>query len=363
MFGSRTPADLAPNALAEAAAARRAAGAELFDLTATDASAFSLAHADAIGASLADGARAPYRPEPRGLASAREAVCAHYAGRGIALAPDRVVITCSTSEAYALLFKLLCDPGDEVLIPTPGYPLFEHLAALDGVTPRPYAPGRALAAMSPRARAVVAVSPANPTGVVLTAEDLAALGGLGLPLVCDEVFADYVFEGRHVSALAAPRGLTFALSGLSKLCAMPQLKLGWIAVAGPDAACETALARLDVIADAYLSTGTPVQVALPRLLALGDAIRPAVRARVAANRAALAAAVPVAPSAAGWNAIVPLRPGADEDEFCLSLLAERGVLAHPGYFFDLPGAHVVVSLLPEPVALAEAARRLAAHRG
>jgi aspartate/methionine/tyrosine aminotransferase len=360
-FSSRVPEDLGPNALAAAVAKARAAGGEILDLTASDPSRFSLAHADAIAAALADGARAPYQPDPRGLASARAAVCEHYRQRDLTVAAERVVMTCSTSEACSLLFKLLCGPGDEVLIPTPGYPLFEHLAALEGVTPCPYAYGQAKAALGPRTRAVLAVSPANPTGAVLSAANLRALGELGVPLVCDEVFAETVVAGRHVSALAAPCGLTFALAGLSKLCAMPQLKLAWIAAAGPDAACAAALARLEVIADAYLSPATPVQVALPRLLALGAAIRPAIAAHVAANRATLAAALPVLPATAGWSAVVALPPGTDEEAVCLSLLFEQSVFVHPGYFFDLPDAHLVVSLLADADRFAEATTRLRAH--
>jgi len=365
-FSSRTPADLEPNDLSAAADERRAAGG-LIDLTSANPTTAELPGAagwrDRIGAALADGARAAYEPDPRGLPVARDAVAAYHAARGLAVDPADVFITCSTSEAYGWLFKLLCDPGDEVLIPTPSYPLFEHLAALDGVQARTYeAPDRL--GPRPRTRAVIAVSPNNPTGAVLDRETVAALdrgcAGAGLALIGDEVFADYVApaaRARAASVLGAERALTFSLGGLSKSCGMPHLKLGWIVLAGPAALRRAAAARLEVIADAYLSVATPVQVALPELLAIGAEVRAAIAARVDANRAALAAAgVAALPADGGWTAIVPV---AAEDDAAAALL-EAGFLAHPGWFFDLPGDHLVLSLLVPPAQLAAALPHLAA---
>jgi aspartate/methionine/tyrosine aminotransferase len=358
-FSSRTPADLDPNDVSAAVDAARAGGAALVDLTVTNPTLVGLAGEDdaraRVAEALAAGARAPYEPDPRGLRVAREAIAARHGG----LDPDDVIVTCSSSESYGFLFKLLCDPGDEVMIPSPSYPLFEHLAALDAVTVAPYGDPRRVRT-GDRTRAVIAVSPNNPTGGVLDAGAVAALdatcAAAGCALVGDEVFADYVAphaQPRAASVLGATRALAFALGGLSKSCGMPQLKLGWIALAGPAALRTEARARLEVIADTYLSVATPVQRALPELLAIGADVRAAITARLDEDRAALAAAhVPLLASDGGWTAIVPLADGR-EDDAVAALLAD-GVLVHPGWFFDLAGDHLVLSLLTPPADLARA---------
>jgi alanine-synthesizing transaminase len=401
VFSSRTPDDLEPNDLARLLESEQAAGRRLIDLTASNPTTAALPGAAAwqerVARALAQGALAPYAPEPRGLPAARAAVAAYYRARGLDIASERIVLTASTSEAYGFLFKLLCDPGDEVLIPAPSYPLFAHLAQLDGARVQSYEDGT-VPAISRRTRAVIAVSPGNPTGAMLDAAAVDALdraaAAAGVAVIGDEVFADYVHDpdaaARYTSVLACRRALAFGLSGLSKAAGLPQLKLGWIAVAGPPALCDQALARLDLIADTYLSVSTPVQAALPALLEIGADIRAAIAARVRANRRVLLdAGLDVVPPPAGWYALVRLAPGpghdddppdpasdaaapatseADQDDeyWAAALLAEDHVQVYPGYFFDIPsdqGQFLVVSLLPPPDDFAEGVRRLTARLG
>jgi alanine-synthesizing transaminase len=357
-FSSRTPGQLAPNRLATAVAARRAAGLPLLDLTCSNPTEVGLDYPTAeLAAALAAGAAAPYRPDPRGLESAR----VELAGR-LGAAPERIFLTASTSEAYGYLIKLLCDPGDELLVPIPSYPLFEHLARLDAAHARPYrlgpAPRFALDAdrveveLGERTRAVVVVTPNNPTGQVASAAELAELAelcaGRGLALISDEVFADYASAP---SALAAEGPLRFSLGGLSKSCGLPHFKLGWLAMAGPPEACEAAALRLEHIADSYLSPSTPVMAALPLLLDIGSGIRAAIAARIADNRRRAAELLgPRLLDASGaWTAVITLDPDTDEEDLAVGLVERRGVLVHPGYFFDFDrGAHAVVSLLVPP---------------
>ena len=353
------------NALARALAARRS---PYIDLTLSNPTAagfpvpsIPLPHARS------------YEPHPRGVPAALEAVAAY-----LGIQPERVVLTASTSEAYSWLFKLLCDAGDEVLVPEPSYPLFGYLTALECVRAVPYAlrwdgewhlEASALR-FSGRTRAVLVVSPGNPTGAYLKEDERAALASAcrahGCALISDEVFADFpAFEDRRRARSAALYDdvPAFSLSGLSKVAGLPQLKLGWIAAGGPGAG--EAVRRLELIADTYLSVSAPVQLAAPGLLAARGPFQRAVQSRLAANRAAFAAAR--GPGAAwdlmrsegGWSQVLSVPRSRSEEEWALALL-EAGVLVHPGYFFDFPaGAHLVVSLLPEPVQLARAAAILA----
>lgn len=383
MFSSRTPADLAPNALTAALSARRARGGTLLDLTESNPTRAGLAAPAALLAPLASPASVAYDPRPFGLPAAREAVAAEYRRAGVEIAPDRVVLTASTSEAYSFLFKLLCDPGDEVLVPVPSYPLFDYLTRLDGVAARPYpldyhgtwsidleATERAL---TRRTRAILLVSPNNPTGSLLRRGDLARLSGLAaagsLALVGDEVFADYLLEpaADACRVLDQQEALTFALGGLSKSVGLPQLKLGWMAVGGPARLCVQALARLEVIGDAYLSVSTPVQHATGPLLATGRAVREAIAERVRTNLHTLQAAAGGSPCSVlrtegGWSAVMRVPATRPEEEMVLALLEREGVLVHPGYFFDFPReAYLVLSLLPDPAVFSEGVSRLIAH--
>ncbi|HSK10468.1 MAG TPA: pyridoxal phosphate-dependent aminotransferase [Vicinamibacterales bacterium] len=383
MFSTRTPADLEPNALARAVAALRARGAPVLDLTETNPTRAGLAAPEALVAALGDPRSLRYDPEPFGLPAAREAVADDYRRSGLGVAAGRIALTSSTSEAYSFLFKLLCEPGDEVLVPVPSYPLFEHLTRLDAVEPRAYdleyhgtwaidlpSVERAL---TPRTRAILVVSPNNPTGSLLRRGDLEAISAIAaareLALVGDEVFADYPLEpaADGCRVLEQDEALTFALGGLSKSVGLPQLKLGWIAAAGPAPLLAPALARLEIVCDAYLSVSTPVQHAAGSVLAAGRAVREAIAGRVSSNLARLRQAAASSPCSVlrtegGWSAVLRVPAMRGEERLVLDLLQEDGVLVHPGYFFDFPReAYVVVSLLPEPAVFTEAVSRVIAR--
>jgi aspartate/methionine/tyrosine aminotransferase len=369
MFSERTRFDLRPNRLAERLKARQAEGKALLDLTLSNPTRAGLPDAEQLLAPLARDAARRYDPSPFGLEAARTAVARDFARRGTAIDRERVLLHASTSEAYAFLFKLLCDPGDQVLVPRPGYPLFELLAQLESVEAQSYPleyagewhvdVGRLEAAITPRTRAVVVVSPGNPTGAFLKHAELDALDALcaerGLALVSDEVFADFAFREdarRAASAARDGQALAFALGGLSKSCGLPQLKLAWTAVSGPEPQRAAALGRLEVVADTYLSVSTPVQVAAPQLLARREELQAPIRARVAANLEALRKALGSGSPATlyepegGWSAVLRVPATFTEEERALRLLEAHGVLVHPGYFFDFPSeAFLVVSLL------------------
>ena len=378
MFARRAAWDLEQNELSRRIAARRAAGRPILDLADANPTRCGLSPSDALARALAraaaDPATARYEPDPRGDLAARTAIAAYH-GRGVA--PEHVVLTAGTSEGYAHCFRLLADPGDRVHVPAPGYPLFEHLAALEGLDVAPYPlvapePPRsrwridldALAAsLGPRSRAILAIDPHNPTGSFVDPDDWTSFAAIarerGLALLSDEVFADSACgdaakpAGALDGADAGP--LRFVLSGASKVLALPQLKLAWIVVAGPAAARDEALARLEFLADAYLSVSPILQRALPDLFATRDDVRKRLRERVARNRAALVAVLAATsaealPAEAGWCAIVRA-PDRDESEIALALLDRDGVVVQPGALFDLEhagAAHWVVSLLPGP---------------
>jgi aspartate/methionine/tyrosine aminotransferase len=378
MAAPRIPESLAQNRIALALQRARSSGRPLIDLTVTNPTVVGIAYPDDMLRPLASAAALTYAPDPFGLQPARHAVSADYARRRTTIDPARIVLTSSTSEAYSFLFKLLCGPcGDAVLVPMPSYPLFEHLTALDGVQAIPYRldyDGRWAVALDDidrewdeRVKAVLAVSPNNPTGSILTALELEALSSRcanrGAALIIDEVFADYPIQ--PVPADPAPRAssLTFRLGGLSKSAGLPQVKLGWIAVDGPDARVRAALDRLEIICDAYLSVSTPVQVAAPALIESGAVVRERIAARVRENYAALVTiaashpAVEVLPVEAGWSAVLRVPATRSEEDLVVDLLERDGVLVHPGFFFDFAReAFVVVSLLPEPGAFADGVR-------
>jgi aspartate/methionine/tyrosine aminotransferase len=384
MFSERTHWDLRANRLAERLAARRAAGARILDLTETNPTRAGLPCPDDLLGALARAQSRRYDPTPFGLPAAREAVAADFARRGFPLGPDRVLLSASTSEAYSFLFKLLCDPGDEVLVPRPGYPLFEFLATLESVRVRAYPLAHdgewhmdvagLREAVGPRTRAVFVVSPHNPTGHCLKRDERDALetlcAGRGLALVSDEVFADYTFRDDPRRAASVARdgpALAFALGGLSKSCGLPQLKLAWTAVTGPEPLRRDALARLEVVADTYLSVSTPVQVAAPEIVARREELSGPIRARLRANLEALRAAiVPGCPATllepeGGWSAVLRVPATRTEEERVTRLLEERDVLVHPGYFFDFPReAFLVLSLLAAESDFAEGVGRVLA---
>ena len=384
MLSARTGWDLTPNRLSSVLEARRTRGEPVLDLTETNSTRVGLPYPPDLLAPLADPAALTYEPSPLGLASAREAVSADHARRGVPVHPGRVVLTASTSEAYAWLFKLLCDPGDAVLVPRPSYPLFAYLARLESVDVHPYAlsydgewhlgPDAVLEAVTPRTRAVVVVSPNNPTGSFLKRAEAEALLELcaerELAVISDEVFADYAFgsDPRRMASLAGDgAALAFSLGGLSKSCGLPQLKLAWIAVSGPEKWSGPARARLEVVADTYLSVSTPVQRAAPALLARRWELQRPIAERVTANRDALRRRLgPGSPASllaaeGGWSAVVQVPATESEEERVTRLLEEQGVLVHPGYFFDFPReAFLVLSLLPPRDVFEEAIDRIIA---
>lgn len=345
-----------------------------FDLTVSNPTDVGLTPDPSVLAALGDPRGARYSPAPEGLRSAREAVCAYHRDRGAEVDPDDVVLTASTSEAYSFLFHLLADPGDEVLIPAPSYPLFSLLAELAGVRlaryPLVYAGGWCVDTASlarlvtERTRAIIVVSPNNPTGSYLKRSELDALRETGLPLISDEVFLDYpltVDASRAPSLSGEKTGLAFALSGLSKVAALPQVKLGWIVVAGERALAERAKTRLHVIADTFLSVGTPVQVAAPALLAEGRDVHARIVARVRHNLGLLDAGLrgtsaSVLSVEGGWYAIVRF-PATQSDVAWTSALADAGVLVHAGALYEIAiPACVVVSLIAPTDAVEAAAR-------
>jgi alanine-synthesizing transaminase len=386
MFSARVPGQLGANRLAAALAARRAAGAAILDLTESNPTRAGFEYPFALLTPLGDARGLRYEPRPFGLASARQAVAADYARRGIDIAADRIVLTASTSEAYGWLFKLLADPGDEVLVPRPSYPLFDHLTRLEGVIARPYDLeyhgawaidfGSVEAALSARTRAVLIVSPNNPTGSFVKQDELDRLATLcaprGAALIADEVFTDYELDSSAAGAAGRVLDrrdlLAFSLGGLSKSIGLPQVKLGWIALAGPDALVSAALDRLEFVCDTYLSVATPVQASAAELMMSGAPVRAAIGGRVQANYRALIARIAATPSCSllrtegGWYAVLQVPSLESEEDLVLSLLTRDDVLAHPGYFFDFPReSFLVVSLLPPPAVFDEGLDRISRH--
>ncbi len=371
MFSSRLPGSLEPNALARLIQAKRRGGASIVDLTESNPTRVGLAYPPDLLTPLADARALDYEPQPLGLWSARAAVAADFRRRGIVISADRVALTSSTSEAYALLFKLLCDAGDQVLVPQPSYPLFEHLTGLESVRSVPYELeyhgawridiDSVRRAVGDRVRAILIVSPNNPTGSFLHRDDLARLVEIAVandvPLIGDEVFADYRLDGAAAAThvLAAGDVLAFSLGGLSKSAGLPQLKLGWIGFGGPSSRVDDMLGRFEIIADTYLSVSTPVQAAAADLIESGAAIRAQILARIKRNleslrtHAATFPSVTVLPVEGGWSAVLQVPSVASEESLVLDLLEQHDVLVHPGYFFDFAReAFIVVSLLVEP---------------
>lgn len=374
-FSTRSLQEDVPNALTRALEEAKTRGPVL-DLTVSNPTTAGLAYdAKRILGAFSDRAMLTYEPHPLGLESAREAV-----QREIGFGPRLIALTASTSEAYAVLFKMLCDPGDEILVPAPSYPLLGWLAAFEGVRLAPYPLGYAgrwhvdveslRAAVTPRTKAIVVVNPNNPTGSYLGRDELEATLDLGLPIISDEVFSSYelapLAADRVRCILEATRGLVFSLSGLSKYAGLPQMKLGWIAAGGDPLRAAAAVKRLEIVLDAYLSVGTPVQTALPALLAAGKTTSLAIRERTRANLETVRRTLSSAPQAtvldveAGWYVTIRVPETMNDEEWAVSLVIEDAVHVHPGFFFDMDrGAHLVVSLLTPPDELAQGIERIA----
>lgn len=375
------------NALTRAVRRARVAaatgGPAFVDLTTSNPTKADLPYDErAILEALADPCALRYAPESLGLPEARSAVARAWRIEGAEVDETRVAMTASTSEAYAVLFKMLADPGDEILVPRPSYPLLGYLAAFEAVKlvpyPLVYAGGWHVdldalrARVGPKTRAIVVVAPNNPTGSYLGRHELDAMLDTGLPVVSDEVFAPYPLgEGvpahRVATVLGQARGLVFALSGLSKLAALPQMKLGWIGVGGDPTLADRAMARLELVLDAYLSAGAPVQHAAARLLDASAITRHAITARTKRNLHVLRAKLKgttasVLDVEGGWYAMVRVPETRSDEAWAEALVTEDRVFVHPGYFFDVHvGSHLVVGLLTPEATFDEGVDRLAAH--
>jgi len=385
MFASRTDWSLTPNRLSVVIAERRAKGLPFIDLTQSNPThcGFSV-NAQGVVEALVNSCSLAYEPDPHGLLCARQAVAGYYGERGIQVDPEQIFLTTSTSEAYSYVFRLLANPGDNVLVPRPSYPLFDFLARLNDLEllsyPLMYYQGwridveALLMRLNTRTKAVLVVHPNNPTGCFVRGKDLAVLTGCSqrrpLAIVADEVFADYAFVApvpprptalpissgsadRVLSFAAESEALTFTLSGLSKISAVPQMKLAWVIVSGPEELLRTALARLEVIADTYLSVSAPLAHALPELLESRRQVQPQILNRVRLNlrwldeQLSRGAAVTRLETEGGWYVILRLPAVRTDEEWATELLRQDGVLVHPGHFYDLPyESHLIVSLLP-----------------
>ena len=365
-FSKRTDWDLSENDYAIAVREATFAGRELLDLTVSNPTERGFNYDSAkLLAPLAAPAAMIYEPVPFGMVHARGAVAQYYADHGAQVSAEQICLTTSTSEAYSFLFRLLCDPGDEVLIARPSYPLFDFIAQLDNVGLREYplvydgvwqidfhALGRAI---TPRTKAIVVVHPNNPTGNYTSAAERAALDDLcaryGLALIADEVFLDYPLHatGEPSFLAVASKVLTFVLSGVSKVCALPQMKLSWVVASGPDKLLRAALDRLEVIADTFLSVSAPTQYALPKWVADRGGMQEQIRERALANVALLDSGLEGTQAdrlalQGGWTAVLRVPRHVDGVRFAQAALA-HGVVVQPGEFYGLNDGHVVVSLL------------------
>ncbi len=379
LFSNRTGWELEENALSKTLQSLKAAGSEIIDLTESNPTRCGFLYPEDIFLKpLAAPDNLLYAPDPKGLPRARQAVAGHYSRSGSEVDPERLVLTSSTSEAYSLLFRLLFEPGDRVLVPAPSYPLFSYLARLNDVevdyyrlafSPEGSADGEWRIDLSSLdmgvtsfTKAVILVSPNNPTGSCLKKEEMAGLRDIclrhGLSIICDEVFGDYIAEdyrGRYLSLAGRSEVPTFVLGGLSKTLALPQMKLSWISVSGPQGFVDECLPRLEIICDTYLSVNTPSQNAAAVWLPQAESIQRQVRERVAANYALLRTGMErsgcgqVLPLEGGWYAVMSIPKLQDGEDFALRLLQEKHAFLHPGYFFDFEEeGFLVVSLLPVP---------------
>jgi alanine-synthesizing transaminase len=381
MFSRRTNWKLAPNRFSQAVEELRSSGRELLDLTISNPTRAGLRYNQrTIVRALSNEKALDYDPGPKGLLAARDAVAAYYAERGEEVAPEHLVLTASTSEAYSHAFRLLANPGDEVLVPKPSYPLFEFLAELDHVKLIPYPliydHGWQIdfhsleTSISEKTRALVLVHPNNPTGSYVSREERLRLNEIcvaaGLVLIVDEVFLDYMHDRKNRESFAANEAaLSFTLSGLSKISALPQMKFAWIAISGPQELSRAAMARLEVIADTYLSVSTPIQLAAPALLEQRKVIQPQLISRLQTNLFELDRQLQTKSSCSrldvqgGWYAVVRVPVTRSDEDLALRLVRETHVVVHPGHFYDFPSdGYLVLSLIADAQIFAQAISRI-----
>jgi len=381
MLAERTNWNLAGNRLSEALARHRASGKRLYDLTASNPTECGFAYdSEMILAALQNPAALRYEPNPKGLGSARLAVKQYYFARGATISTEDIVLTTSTSEAYSFVFRLLCNPGDELLIPAPSYPLFGFLADIQDVKlvryPLVYDHGWQIdfhslqQAITPLTRGVIVVNPNNPTGHFIEEKELAKLNELcaarGLALIADEVFLDFgLGDARPVTFAGNVGALTFAMSGLSKIAGLPQMKMAWVIASGPEELKRQAVERLEVIADTYLSPNAPVQLATPVFLEQRRGFQKQVIARVRRNLAELDRQLSKQKACerfeveGGWYAVLRVPATGSDEELAIELLTKGDVHVHPGHFFDFAAeGYLVVSLIAREEEFAEGMRRV-----
>jgi len=383
-FADRTHWNLEENRLSRVLAEERTAGRPILDLTRSNPTECGFTYDQhGIQGAFAHEQLVRYQPDPRGMKRPRGAIASYYQQQQAPVDEDDLVLTSGTSEAYSFVFRLLCNPGDEVLIPSPSYPLFDFLADLCDVRliryPLVYDHGWQIdfsalaAAASERARAIIVVHPNNPTGHYTSSSERMGLARFcierGIPLIADEVFLDFsLVDARERSFASRNESLTFTLSGISKICGMPQMKLAWIAVNGPPEQKREALARLEVIADTYLSVGTPIQLAAPMLLAMRTSFHAQAMGRVHANLRELdeqlshQSACNRLSCEGGWSAVLRVPAMQSDEDLSITVLNQRGVHLHPGHFYDFSQAgYAVVSLIVPEQEFAEGIRRTLAH--
>jgi alanine-synthesizing transaminase len=372
MFSHRTNWKLTPNKYSQALEELRSSGKKLIDLTVSNPTECGLTYdSNAILSAFQNANALTYQPEAKGLLAAREEVAKYYREEhGDSVDPEAVLLTTSTSEAYSYVFRLLCNPQDEVLVPKPSYPLFDFLGDLQDVRLIPYllqyAQGWFLdfesieRAITPRTRAILLVHPNNPTGSYVKADEVSKLNALcrerNLALIVDEVFLDYALDGGPRKTFAGNReALTFTLSGLSKIAALPQMKVAWMVTSGPEELKRDALGRLEIVADTYLSLNSPMQWAFPKLLAQRQTLRPQLVDRVKENWAWLHAALngntayELLHPEGGWYAVLRILAGASDEDLAIALMQKEGVVVHPGHFYDFSSDEFLVVSLITPV--------------
>jgi alanine-synthesizing transaminase len=399
MFAERTNWNLAPNRLSEALAEHLAAGKRLYDLSASNPTEVGFSYdREAILHSLCNASALAYVPDPKGLLRARQGVAEYYAERGDEVQPEDIVLTASTSEAYSFVFRAMCNPGDELLVPAPSYPLFGFLADIHDVRlahyPLVYDHGWQIdfasleKAITPRTRGIIVVNPNNPTGHFVKPEELVALNEIclsrNMALIADEVFLDYshgdtngrrdllratrarVGDGQRPPSLAVNGGaLTFTLSGLSKISGLPQMKAAWLVASGPDPLKKQALERIELIADTYLSMNAPIQLAMPTFLGHRGGFQKQVLTRVRRNVGELDRQLMVRKSCSrleiegGWYAVVRVPVTQSDEDLAVDLLMKRGIYVHPGHFYDFAtDGYLIVSLIMPERDFAEGCRQM-----
>ncbi len=367
-FSDRTNWNLNINDLAQLIHEQKIKGLPILDLTESNPTKCGFEYpTELITKAITQSDNFIYEPSPKGQLHAREAIVSYYLLQGITLDTEQIFLTSSTSEAYSFIFRLLCNPGDSVAIPSPSYPLFGFLGDLNDIELQPYElrvdqnweidfPSLEQL-ISTRTKAILLVNPNNPTGSYIQQEEMGKLTKLSqekeLALISDEVFFDYSFSSIQKTSLASnDQTLSFSLNGLSKILGLPQMKLGWIIINGPDRLKKEAIERLEVIADTYLSVNTPIQNALPQILPLRNQIQEQIKNRVQTNFEFLKALLSTHSQTeilnidGGWYTILKIEGIEDEDAWTLQLLKEKGVLIHPGHFYNFSqSGYFVISLL------------------